>query len=204
MIVESSGVVLTELNIEMTGAEGQLTGEETCALGAAPTLTRVAIRGHVSGVPGEEGEWRYPRIVRLHKVQAGVAHSFAVRLVVPVACKIESMVFGVSVIPADLCLGATEVVIHLEPMAESIRLRGLLRLATGRITRRIKLSGHIAAGANVATGTGQVVYQPSNWGGGATGARACAGSGCAPASGRSRASSTTAHTRRHRSHHRRK
>jgi hypothetical protein len=171
VIVESAGVVLTEMNIEVTGPEGQLTGEETCALvarGAPPTLARVAIRGHVAGVPGEEGEWRYPRIVRLNKVQAGTSHSFAMRLAVPVACKIESLVSGVTVAPADLRPGATDVAIQLESMAEGVRLRGLIRLSTGRLTRRIELSGHIAAaGAGVATGTGQVVYQPSDWAGGA-------------------------------------
>ncbi len=172
VLVESVGVVLNELNVEVTGTEDKLSGEEACALVArstAPTLARVAVRGHVAGIPGEEGEWRYPRIVRLNKVKAGTAHTFVLRLAIPVPCRIDSLVSGVTVAPATLPAGQVEVAIKLEAMSEGIRLRGLLRLTTGRLTRRIELSGHVAAaGTDVRTGVGDVIYQPADWTGAAT------------------------------------
>ena len=168
LVIESVGVVLSELNVEVTGTEDRLSGEEACAILARstpPTLSRVAVRGLVTGIVGEEGEWRYPRIVRLNKVKAGAVHTFTLRLVVPVACRMDSLISGVTVAPAELPAGQIEVVIRLEPMSEGIRLRGLLLLSTGRLTRRVELSGHVSAsGSDVTTGTGQIVYQPADWG----------------------------------------
>lgn len=169
VVIESTGVTLGELNIEVTGTEESLAGEAACALvarTAAPTLSRVAVRGLVVGIPGEEGEWRYPRIVRLNRIAAGTAHTFTLRLTVPVDCRIESMVSGVVVAPQTLRAGEVEVAVRVEAMAEGIRLRGLLRLSTVRLTRRIELSGHVVAvGTGVATGTGQVLFQPADWSG---------------------------------------
>jgi len=163
LIIESAGVVLEHLNVEITGRDESATGEAACALVArsdAPRLAQVAVRGHVLGVPGEEGEWRYPTAVRLGKVRAGVAHEFVLRLAVPVPCKIDSLVSGVSVSPTSLAAGLVDITVRVDALAEGIRLRGPLRLVTHGLTRRIEFSGHLAAdGPGVQTGTGQVVYE---------------------------------------------
>jgi hypothetical protein len=163
LVIESAGVVLEHLNVEITGRDESATGEAASAIVARsspPRMTQVAVRGHVLGIPGEEGEWRYPTAVRLGKVRAGVPHEFVVRLAVPVPCKIDSLVSGVTVSPTSLAAGVVDVTVRIDALAEGIRLRGPIRLVTHGLTRRIEFSGHLAAdGPGVQTGTGQVVYE---------------------------------------------
>lgn len=165
LVIESTGVVLENLNVEITGRDESATGEAACALVARsspPRLSQVAVRGHVLGIPGEEGEWHYPTAVRLGKVRAGVAHEFVLRLGVPVPCKVDSLVSGVNVSPTSLAAGLVDVTVRVDALPEGIRLRGALRLVTHGLVRRIELSGHLAAdGPGVQTGTGQVVYAGS-------------------------------------------
>src|SRR5438105_15318973 len=64
LVIQSTGVILEDLTVEVTGDE-TLTGEAACALvarAAVRGLKRVAVRGDVIGIPGEEGDWLYPRL----------------------------------------------------------------------------------------------------------------------------------------------
>ncbi len=163
VIVESAGVVLSDVNIEVTGPA--VGGAPGVALAATrePKLDRVTVRGHVAGVAGEAGDWQHPTILRLGRILANRPHTFTVTLVVPVACRLESTVAGVTVSPAALPAGAVPVTITIEALADGIRLRGALLLRTPNLTRRVELSGHVCAtGAGVTTGTGQSVFTPGD------------------------------------------
>jgi hypothetical protein len=164
VIIESPGVTLNDLNIEVTGSEEKLNDEQKCALlaknGGAVKLQQVGVRGEVDGVAGEERGWHYPRILRLHKLKAGQEHQFRIRLQVPVACKIESSISGVELQPRNLVAGSNEILLRIEKLGEGIRLRGPLKLLAGPVSRRIELSAHITSqGASVSSGMGQLVYE---------------------------------------------
>lgn len=164
VVIESAGVTLKDLNIEVTGSEDKLGEDQKCALVARGTgavkLDQVGVRGDVDGVPGEDRGWKYPRILRLNKLKSGQEHQFRLRLTVPVACRIESAIVGVELSPRDLKPGSNEILMKIERLTEGIRLRGTLKLVAGPVNRRIELSGHITSqGAGVGSGMGQLLYE---------------------------------------------
>jgi hypothetical protein len=163
VVIESAGVTLKDLNIEVTGSEDKLGEDQKCALIArsgAVKLDQVGVRGDVDGVPGEDRGWKYPRILRLNKLKSGQEHQFRLRLIVPVACRIESAIVGVELSPRDLTPGSNEILMKVERLTEGIRLRGTLKLVAGPVNRRIELSGHITSqGAGVGSGMGQIIYE---------------------------------------------
>lgn len=164
VVIESPGVILKDLNIEVTGGDEKLSDQQKCALVARGTggvkFDHVSVRGDVDGVPGEDRGWRYPRILRLHKLKAGQEHQFRIRLAVPVPCRIESGIVGVELSPRDLKPGLNEVLLKIERLAEGIRLRGTLTLVAGPVNRRVELSGHITShGAGISSGMGQLVFE---------------------------------------------
>lgn len=168
VIIESPNVELRNLNIEITGNEGLLSDEEACALvvrgGHKPRLQQVAVRGNVLGLDAEEGGWRYPRSLRLNALRAGQAHTFTLRLVAPVPFRIESEISGVAVNPQKFAAGPGEVTLQIEPMSPGTRLRGILRVMTTDLIRRVEVSGQLLAGPNAGDlGYGQVIYQPVDW-----------------------------------------
>ncbi|MCA9067359.1 MAG: hypothetical protein KDA84_00450, partial [Planctomycetaceae bacterium] len=92
--IEASQVILENLNVEITGKEDQLSGEEAVALavkpGHPPTLRDVSIRGNVSGLDTESGQWHYPNILRLKTLVCSRRHDFLFRIVTPVDCEVYS------------------------------------------------------------------------------------------------------------------
>src|SRR4051794_8366583 len=104
--IESSGVVLRDVNIEVTSRDANLNGAEACSL----VLTRqvpvkfdqVSVRGNVDGLASEGGVWRCPRTLALGNLKAGLAHHFKVVMTVPVACTVESEIDGLHVEPHNL------------------------------------------------------------------------------------------------------
>src|SRR5262245_22659765 len=94
LTVQSSGVVLRDLNVEVTGTQADLGEAESCALIVEPrlgiSLQNVVVRGNVRGLSTEDGNWRYPRAIRLGVLQANQRHTFTLRLAVPVACRASS------------------------------------------------------------------------------------------------------------------
>ena len=168
VIVQSAGVILEDINIEVTGAQDKLSGQATCALIVPGTqkvqFTRVGVRGDVEGVPGEDRGWQYPRILRLNRIASGREHVFRIRLFVPVSCRIESQVSGVSIAPRDLPAGPAELDVRVEKLSDGVRLRGMLLLSTAALVRRIEVSGTVVADApGIISGVGQVIYEPIGW-----------------------------------------
>lgn len=165
--VQCSGVVLNDLNIEVTGSHANLTEAEATALLVGPklgiSLNNVVVRGNVLGLDGEEGSWRYPRTVRLGDLQADQQHTFTVCLALPVACQLTSEIAGLEVQPRQLSPGLIRATLLVEPMKQGTRLRGFLKLRTPLLTRQIQVTCTVQANARGVTGTGQVIYQPDDW-----------------------------------------
>ena len=166
--VEENGVVLEALNVEITGNEAQLSGREACALvirrGLGVTLNDVTVRGNVDGLEEEEGEWRYPRSIRLRTIKAGHRHEFRVRLVAPVQCRLVSGIAGLAVEPRGLRGGPCEITFKLDPLASGTRIRGDIRIQTAFLTRQIKLTGNASDDSKAVIGTGEVIWEPGDWG----------------------------------------
>jgi len=153
--VECSGVVLQDLSVEITGHEEKLTGEGACAIVVAPglgmTLNDVCVRGNVTGLPEEEGNWRYPRLLRI-KVLPNRKQAFHAKFSVPVPCRLVSNVAGVTVDPSHLRAGETDVTITLDSLAPGLRLRGEISLKTAFLIRQIAIIANVSASAGKADG----------------------------------------------------
>ncbi len=169
LVVEADGVELQDVNIEITSNEHDLDGERGCALvvkgGHSPHLHSVSVRGNVSGMQTEEGDWWYPRSIRLGKPIAGQSHEFKVRIVVPVPCKFRSEIDGLSVSPSGVKAGPCEVTVHLEPLAAGTRLRGTLAICSAFLTRRVAVTAVATRNATDRgdVGKGQVIWEPADW-----------------------------------------
>lgn len=169
--VESEGVVLRDLRVEVTGEETANTNEEDCAILVSPgkgiLLERVQVRGSVIGLEEEEGDWGYPSSLHLGRLAHGGEHDFTLRLFVPVACRLKSHISGLEVSPHTLKAGANEVRLHVERLSQDTLLSGLVTLSTAFLTRHFTLTAKIvtpdAGHAAPVTGTNQVIWEPSDW-----------------------------------------
>jgi Right handed beta helix region len=160
--IEAAGVVLRDLNVDVTGRDAPTDGDGACALvvqpGLSVALENVAVRGNVLGLEDEEGVWRAPRSLNLGALQPAVPHEFTVSLQTPVACTLESEIDGLKVEPPDLESGTVTVTLQLDGLPSGTRLRGNLLLRTRQLVRRIVVSGHFNEPGT--TGNGQVLWRP--------------------------------------------
>jgi len=151
--IECSGVVLQDLSVEVTGREENLTGQEACAVVVAPgqglTLNDVYVRGNVTGLPEEEGNWRYPRSIRM-KAPPNQKQEFHTKFTVPVPCRLVSHIAGVRVEPSSLRAGETDVRLVLDPLAPGVRVRGEISLNTAFLIRQIAVIANVSASASEA------------------------------------------------------
>jgi F-box protein 11 len=160
--IEIPGVELCDLNIEITSRDVDEDGDASCALMVGPLvdikLDNVTVRGNVVGLQQEEGVWKCPRNLQLGSLRSALAHQFALKLVTPVACTLESQIDGLEIAPHNLPGGPANLTVRLDPLPTGTRLRGELLLRTQRLTRRIPLSGQIRDDGN--TGNGQYLWRP--------------------------------------------
>ena len=166
LTVESKGVQLRHLNLEITGERSRLNDFEACALmvkqGISLTTKDVLIRGNVCGVVGEEGRWIYPRSVRLGKLLPQRVHRFTLRLALPCPCELLCAIDGMTVSPQKYPGGdAVEVTLELESLKPGIRIRGDLAIKTPLFSRQITITASAAAAtdtSHVVAGDGQLIY----------------------------------------------
>src|SRR5262249_4004699 len=101
--IESRGVELRDLRVEITSRDDKLSGDSVCALKIKPGLmvnmNNVAVRGTVLGLPQEEGTWQLPRNVPFGTLAAGMPHEFRLKIIVPVPCTVTSEIDGLKVSP---------------------------------------------------------------------------------------------------------
>ena len=169
--VQTDGVTLSNLEIEVTGNEKKLSDDEACALavkdGFQVALNDVVVRGNVAGVIEEEGIWRYPRSIHFGTVKASQPHEFMLRLAVPIPCRLKSEIAGLNVTPSSIRdSGVTDLTLKLDALSPGTRLRGSILMQTAFLTRRIMVGGTVARtpGRKAVEGTGQVLWEPEDAG----------------------------------------
>jgi len=175
LTIQSGGVTLRNIKIEVTGESGSGRTEDECAIlnqyRQVVVLENVEVRGTVIGLPEEEGEWQYPHSLRIEqlvgKLAKGVEHDLTMRVVVPVTCRIQSDISGLSVEPPSLRRGANDIRIHIEPLPQDTLLNGSISLSTASLTRRIIASVHVLSSQAEQTtpsvqGTGQLIWEPQS------------------------------------------
>jgi hypothetical protein len=169
--IESDGVVLKNLRVEVTSDAQASRPEEECAIMVQPgrglLLENVEVRGSVIGLPEEEGEWRYPYSLQLGRLAHGGEHDFLLRMAVPVACRLKSNISGLDVSPHSLKAGVNEVKLHVERLPQDTLLSGVITLSTAFLVRHITATAQIisaqAGQAQPVQGSGQVVWQAPDW-----------------------------------------
>jgi hypothetical protein len=146
--INAPRVILHNLNIEVTG-ETFASPTEECAIEIANTATihfdNVQVRGQVTGLAGETGEWQYPYSLHLGQLAANTVQQFILRIVVPTPCSIESAISGVQLTPTLLEAGIREIQMEIDPLRHDISLYGSLYLKTAQLKRRIHLTAHISS-----------------------------------------------------------
>jgi len=157
--VDSDGVVLRNLRIEVTGTtqeEGEEDEAAECALQVrnpgSVRLENVEVRGRVTGLAGEEGGWRYPLSLRLGQLSHGMEHRSILRLKVPVPSTLASRISGLRVAPRQLSPGLNEIELRIERMPQDTLIHGRLALETPRVRRSIMVAGQILPAENSSAG----------------------------------------------------
>lgn len=171
VIVESSGVTLRDLRIEVTADAPPEGSDKDCALiveaGVDVRLENVEVRGAVRGLRTEEGAWQYPYSLNLDSMLPGEKYEFVLRIIVPVQCQISSQVSGIDAVPAILAPGRNEVRLKLSSLSKDSLVCGSLCLKTALLKRRISVFGRVLAGASdlsqATAASGAVLWAPPDW-----------------------------------------
>jgi parallel beta-helix repeat protein len=161
--IESPGVELRDVNVEITSRDGTLSGAEACALvvtkQAPVKFDHVSVRGNVIGLDREEGVWRCPRTLPLGNLKAGLAHHFKVAMVVPVNCTAESEIDGLRIEPQNVQGNPSTMILRLDTLPAGTKIRGQIKLKTAFLTRRIMVTGTISDTATE-VGNGRFLWRP--------------------------------------------
>lgn len=166
--IRSNHVTLRNLMIEVTSEGWNGSATEACAIAAGSfqslVLENVKISGAITGLPEEDGPWRYPYSVQMGKLPYGSEHDFILRLIVPVPCRLTSNIYGMNVEPRSLAPGKNEIHLRLERMSADTLLHGVLALSSAFLTRQILVSGHTVSPAEVkGLAKNQILWQPQDW-----------------------------------------
>ncbi|MFN6563780.1 MAG: hypothetical protein RMY28_028825 [Nostoc sp. ChiSLP01] len=166
--IQSDRVILKNLRIEVTGSETISSQRDYCAImvnsGQNLEFDNVEVRGTAMGLPEEEGEWKYPSQLNLGKLAPRTEYNLRLRIVVPVACKIESQISGLEFTPRNLTPGDNEIQLHLEGLSPSTYINGSIFLVSASLKRRVTLTAYIDSEANTELLLIQnpIVWQPED------------------------------------------
>lgn len=147
LLLTEDDTIVRNLKVEVT--EGGDGADEACSVLVLPgrrvTFENVEVRGTVRGIPGEEGEWRYPSSLQLGLLGSRHDYSFSVEVIVPVPCEISTNVSGLRVEPSRLPAGAGKLILNAKGSSFPIDtvLYGGLVLETSNFKRVIVVGGHV-------------------------------------------------------------
>ena len=152
--VQASGVTLRGVQIEVT--DGSATGEADVALkveGAAPTLSKIGVRGRVVGMSHETaGEWKLPASLDLGAFAPRARNSWQFAVQVPVNCCLKTNVSGLQLNPAQINAGAHNIEIVAANIGADTFLAGQIEVEHAGIVRPIPLAGRTDVRAAAAQG----------------------------------------------------
>lgn len=167
--IQSAGVKLHNLRIEVTGEPTNRHLQKQCAISVKSERNlqsyNVEVRGLVMGLPEEEGEWKYPKSLRLGQLSYGKEHDLLLRLIVPVECRIASSIHGLTLKPHRLNPGRNEIQLHLDRLPEDTLLNGSIFLVTASLKRRITITAYIANSqeSSIVSEENLVVWESEDW-----------------------------------------
>ena len=128
-----------------------------------PRLIMCPLVGNVQGIPSESGSWFYPKSLNLGRIKPKQVHTFKLRCVFPVDCKLSSTIKGLSITPSVISTHSpVDVELRFDSFSPNMIISGWMLITTKLFTRKIKLNANIAAtrGAKIKEGTGQLLYTP--------------------------------------------
>jgi hypothetical protein len=145
LIIQSSQVVLRNLNIEVTGNNSSPEAQNAILVRPRRTLScyNIETYGGVAGLPEEKGLWDYPRTLHLGRLSPDKAHTLLIKLEVPVACQVISNRTELKVEPQSLHPGFNQLQLTVDPFKIETLLEAVLLIVTNRFTRTIELTAHI-------------------------------------------------------------
>ncbi len=170
LVVKAGKVMLKNVGVEPTGPADASRSLDDCAIQVLPAGElageNLDVRGLVVGVPGEEGRWDLPYVVKMGRIAHNQDMRLTVRVVLGAPCRVESRVEGVHVSPDTLPAGEQELTLAIE--ADTIRketlLYGPVQFITGLARRKMIVTGvMIEPGTNHAQPSG-VAWEASGWG----------------------------------------
>lgn len=162
--VESKGVSLTDLRIEITGNPSNKAS--FIALSSRyndVALSEVEVYGDVIGVDGEDGPWDIPRVIALGSFAAGQQNTFYCFFAVNAQAEILNGINGISVQPQALTPGHNKLIITTDSMKENTIIYGEI-LFRSKLLRRAFLTGRSEA-SPPGFRDGSIVYgeEPANY-----------------------------------------
>lgn len=150
LVVESEDVVLRNLRVEVTAADGAVGADARVALKVLVsnrvTLDHVVVRGVVEGLPGEADEWAYPDHLDIGRVAARKVNEYLLRVEVPVPCQVTSAVAGLTLSPQALQPGLNDVLLSFRDIPSDTLLVGQIELRSAFLTRVVGLSANTMSG----------------------------------------------------------
>lgn len=154
--VSAANVSLHDLDIEVTLAP-QAPNDAGVALKidkSAPQLQldNVRVRGRISGLGDEDGEWILPALLDLGQFAPRAASDFTFSVRVPTAVLLSSPVEGVSVVPTEVGAGEHQITLQVRDVAPEALLVGFLEVRSASLLRTIPLSGNAVVGIAPKTG----------------------------------------------------
>lgn len=167
--IQSAGVKLHNLRIEVTGEPTNCHPQKQCAISVESErdlqLDNVEVRGLIMGLPEEEGEWKYPKSLHLGQLSYGKKHVLLLRIIVPVECRISSSIHGLSFKPHRLNPGRNEIQLHLDRLPEDTLINGSIFIVTASLKRRITITAYIARlqERSIVSGENLVVWESEDW-----------------------------------------
>lgn len=144
--VGSPGVALRNLSVEVTILDGGGDSDDAdvalkLAGGAEAALEEVSVRGRVVGLGTEGGAWRLPLTLDLGVFAPRSESRFVVGVSVPVACRFESKVAGITVEPGSLSAGEHDVTLVVRDVPADALLSGNVEVRSPHVTRAIAVTG---------------------------------------------------------------
>jgi|GEM_PF-4915246 len=160
--VRSDGVCLRNLRIEVTEES-----KDNCSIsvksGYTPQLEEVEVRGNVIGIAEEEGDWNYPFSLNLGQLAYGCAHNFILRIIIPIACRIEDNISGLEFTPRQLQPGANEIHLNLEIVPQDTLIYGSFFLVSPTFKRRIAVNARIVKLGDRTSTPGKIIWEAEGW-----------------------------------------
>lgn len=152
--VAAPGVTLRDMEIEVTVPE-DAQGDGDIALLAdeqsVPQLQNVVVRGRLCGL-GEDGEWKLPATLDLGAFAPRGENSFLVHLAVPVACRLNSAVAGLTCSPDELSPGEHDIELRVQGVSADTLIAGRLEVRSAHVVRAIALTGGTVGGGEPVNG----------------------------------------------------